>query len=264
MPRYETIEVACTDSGIATVTLNRPEVRNAMNPTLIGEVTAAVAALGGDDAVRAIVIGGAGKVFCAGADLNWMRDVGDQSEKEVAGDSRNLQKMYRTIATCRKPTIARVHGAAMAGGLGIVACCDIAIAESAAKFCVSEVRLGLVPGIISVFLLPRIGPSWLRYLSVSAVTFDAAVAQRAGLVHELAADEAALDDRVSACADLLLAASPDAIAMCKDLLADVGAAPRDDLAEAALGWNVRARKSPAAQEGMTAFLERRAPQWAAG
>ena len=169
MSDYETIAVSTEVNGIASVTLNRPEVRNAMNARLIAEVTDAFTALGADQGVRAIVVQGAGKAFCAGADLNWMRDVEDHSSEEVAADSRWLEAMYRAIDECPKTTIARLHGAAMAGALGITACADVAIAEKGTKFCVSEVRLGLTPGIISTFVLPKVGASRLRYWAVSAV-----------------------------------------------------------------------------------------------
>ena len=211
MSEYQTIAVSNDANGIAGVTLNRPEVRNAMNARLIAEVTDAFTTLGSDDGVRAIVIRGAGKIFCAGADLNWMRDVENHTADEVAADSRRLEAMYRAIDDCPKTTIARIHGAAMAGAPGIAACCDVVIAERSTMFRVSEVRLGLTPGIISTFLLPKVGASRLRYWAVSAVPFDAEEALRAGLVHRIADGEDDLDRAIDEHIGLALAASPRAV-----------------------------------------------------
>ena len=247
--------------GIATVALDRPAVRNAMSPALMDELAATIGALGADATVRAIVLRGNGPVFCAGADLNWMRDTEGASPEEVAADSRRLQAMYAALAGCPKMTVARIHGAALAGALGLVGCCDVAIAAEGTRFCLSEVRIGLAPGIISSFLLPRIGPGWLRYFAIGAVVFGTAEAVRAGLIHEVAADEADLDARVEAHCRLALAASPEAVAATKALLADMGAAPDAAAFETALGWNVRTRTSEAAHEGIGAFLERRKARW---
>ncbi len=262
MSDASTIRVSRDSRGIATVTLDRPEVRNAMNPEMIGEISDAFAALSADDTVRAVVVRGAGKGFCSGGDLNWMRDVEGYTAEEVADDSRRLQDMYRAIADCPKPTIARIHGAAMAGGLGIAACCDTGLASADAVFRVSEVRLGIVPGIIGPFLLAKIGASRLRYLAVTAKMFDAGEALRAGLIHGVAADEEALDELVAEHETLALEASPEAIAETKRLIAAIGGGPDPDVFEAALGWNVRTRMSDAAHDGIGAFLERRPAPWA--
>ena len=259
-----TLAVSRDGRGIATVALDRPAMRNAMNPALMDALTAAITELGADPAVRAIVLCGNGPVFCAGADLNWMRDTEGASAQDVAADSRRLQSMYAALASCPKMTIARIHGAAMAGGLGLVGCCDVAVAASGTKFCLSEVRIGLAPGIISSFLLPKIGPGWLRYFAIGAIVFGTEEATRAGLIHQTAADEADLDARVQAHCRLALAASPEAIAATKALLADMAAAPEAALFETALSWNVRTRTSDAAKEGIAAFLERRKPRWVGG
>lgn len=264
MPDDKTLAVSRDARGIATVALDRPAVRNAMNPALMDELTAAIGALGADDTVRAIVLRGNGPVFCAGADLNWMRDTEGASTDEVAADSRRLQAMYAALAGCPKMTIARIHGAAMAGALGLIGCCDVTLASEGTKFCLSEVRIGLAPGIISSFLLPKIGPGWLRYFAVSAIVFGTDEAVLAGLIHEIVSDEAELDARVEAHCQLALAASPDAVAATKALLADMAAAPNAALFEIALGWNVRTRTSDAAKEGIGAFLERRKACWMAG
>ncbi len=263
MSDFETIAVAIDGNGIATVTLDRPEVRNAMNARLIAEVTDAFTTLGADDGVRAIVVRGAGKVFCAGADLNWMRDVETHTADEVAADSRRLEAMYRAIDGCPKTTIARVHGAAMAGALGIAACCDVAIAERSTKFRVSEVRLGLTPGIISTFLLPKVGASRLRYWAVSAIPFDAEEALRAGLVHRIADGEDDLDRKIDEQIALALAAAPEAVAWTKQLLAEAGAAGDEAAFDRGLQWNLLARPSEVAKAGIAAFLDKRPPPWSA-
>ena len=261
MEQHKTIDVEIDPRGIATVALNRPDRRNAINPEMMEELLAALERLGGDEAVRAIVLRGDGKVFCAGGDLNWMRDTEGATEEAVARDSARLQRVYAAAANCPKTIIGRLHGAAMAGALGLVACCDVAIAEKDTKFCLSEVRIGLAPGIIAGFLLPKIGAGWFRYLATGAVVFGTEIAARAGLIHEVAEDNADLDARVEAHCRLALAASPEAIAGAKALVADLGYGPNPALFETGLGWNVKTRMSDAAQEGIGAFLERRKARW---
>ncbi len=259
MPR--TIETE-RDGAVARVVLNRPETRNAMNPGMIEELRGAFEDLGRDPGVRVVVISGNGPVFCAGGDLNWMRDVFGKTGDEVAAESRRLLEMYRAIDECPKLVIASLHGAAFAGATGIVGCCDAAIAERGTRFCVSEVRLGLVPGIIAAVLLPRMGVHWFRYLAKTAVVFGAETAVRAGLVHEVADGRDELEARVAAHVALGLEASPDAIAATGEL---VDALVAGDAARArGLEANVEARFSEAAQEGIAAFLEKRAPSWRTG
>jgi len=190
MAEYETIAVS-RDGPVATVSLNRPDVRNAMNPVMISEITAVFTAFNTDDDVRVIILRGEGNVFCAGGDLNWMKDVLGQTEAEVVEDSRLLLNMYRSINDSPKLVIASLRGAAVAGGLGIISCADVVIAEAQTKFCISEVKIGLVPGIIAAFILPRMGPGWFRYLSKTAILFDTDTARTAGLIHEIANDDAA-------------------------------------------------------------------------
>lgn len=252
------IEVA-RDGPVASITLSRPDVRNAMNPQMISEIRTTFEGLSGDDSVRVVVIAGKGPVFCAGGDLNWMREVSGKSPDEVTEESRGLLRMYQAIAGCPKLVIARLHGAVFAGAVGIVGCCDAVIAESATRFCISEVRIGLAPGIISATLLPRIGPHWFGYLAKTAVTFDAETACRAGLVHEIAAGEGGLDERVDAHVALGLEASPDAIAATGELIAAFAAG--DGALDRGLEANVASRFSDAAQEGIAAFLEKRLPAW---
>lgn len=263
MTTTATIDIAI-DGPVATVSLNRPDVRNAMNPTMIGEIRDAMGRLNADPAIRVIVIAGNGKAFCAGGDLNWMRDVLGQTEDEVVEDSRNLLDMYRAIHESPKLVIARLQGAAVAGALGIVACSDVAIAEAGTKFCVSEVKIGLVPGIIAAFILPRIGPGWFGYFAKSGITFDAETARAAGFVQEIADGESDLDARVAAHVALALSSSPDAIADTGKLIAALGYAIDEETFNTGLKYNAKARLSNAAQEGISSFLEKRNPAWKAG
>lgn len=260
MADYETIAVAA-DGPVATLSLNRPDVRNAMNPTMIAEITGAFAEFNSSDTIRVVVLRGKGKVFCAGGDLNWMRDVLGQTEQQVVDDSRHLLNMYRTINDSPKLVIAAIEGAAIAGALGIISCADIVIAEIGTKFCVSEVKIGLVPGIIAAFILPRIGTSWFRYLSKSALLFDTDTARMAGLIHEVATGPNDLARRVDAHVALALGSSPDAIAETGNLIDSLGYKISEETLDKALLFNAKARLSDAAQEGISAFLEKRPAGW---
>ncbi len=260
MAEFETISLV-TDGPVATLSLDRPDVRNAMNPTMIREITAAFDGFNTSETVRVIVLRGEGPVFCAGGDLNWMRDVLGQTEREVIDDSRHLLNMYRAINDSPKLVIAAVEGAAVAGALGIISCADIVIAETNTKFCVSEVKIGLVPGIIAAFILPRIGTGWFRYLSKSAVLFDTETARTAGLIHEIAAGTDDLARRIDSHIRLGLAASPDAIAQTGHLIDALGYEISEEMLDNGLLFNAKARLSNAAQEGISAFLEKRPPAW---
>jgi methylglutaconyl-CoA hydratase len=251
-------------TGIARVTLARPDVRNAMNRALIDELAAAIGELNADPSVRGIVLDGEGPVFCAGADLNWLRSVQGATESEVEADSRRLQELYRALDESPKATLCRVHGGAYAGALGLVSACDVAIAAADAKFSVSEVRMGIIPAVLSMVLMPRIGPGWFRYLAVTGGMFDAEAALRAGLVHEIASDESDLDARVAGHVSRMLAAAPGAVAACKALVPIVAGADREAARQATLRHNVVARFSAEGQEGMAAFLEKRKPAWNPG
>lgn len=264
MKMFSTLIVSVDGEGVATLSLSRPDMRNALNPDMIGELTQALETLSGDSHVRVIVLRGEGAVFCAGADLNWLGDVSGQTKEEVGEDSRRLQRLFTILNRCPKLTIARVHGAAMAGGFGLVACCDVAIAEKSTRFSISEVKLGLVPGLISAFLLGKIGPGHLRYLSRTGALIGAQQALNIGLVHVIADGMEELDQRVNEHVRMGLQASPEAIASCYGLLADIGADPSIDLEAKALAWNVSVRTSPEAREGIEAFLRRRPPAWSAG
>ena len=262
MSNYQTISVA-VDGPVARLSLDRPQVRNALNPEMIGEITAAFSELNENPDVRVVILRGNGGVFCAGGDLNWMKDVLGQTEEEVQEDSRHLLNMYRSINGSPKPVIAGLEGAVIAGGLGLVACSDVVIAEAETKFCVSEVKIGLTPGIIGAYMLPRIGPGWMRYLSKTATLFDCETARTAGLVHEIAADTTDLNNRIATHIKLALGASPDAIARTAQLIDDLDNVVTEEMLSTGLIYNAKARLSDEAQEGISSFLEKRKPAWMA-
>ena len=260
MAEFATIDLS-REGPVATLTLNRPDVRNAMNPEMISEIRGVFDALSNEEDIRVIVIQGAGPGFCAGGDLNWMRDVLGQTEQEVVEDSRKLLRMYRAINDCPKLVIARLHGVAVAGALGIAACSDVVIAEAETKFCVSEVKLGLVAGIIGAFIIPRTGPGWFRYFAKTAVVFDADTARQAGLVHVVANGDDGLEAAVAQHVKLGLTASPDAIRSTGELVDAFGYEITEENFDIGLKFNAKARLSNAAQEGISAFLEKKSPAW---
>ncbi len=246
---------------VARLRMNRPDVHNAFHAMLIAALTGALDALADDDSVRVVVLEGAGASFSAGADLNWMRGMAAASEAENREDSLALARLMRTLNELPKPTIARVQGAAFGGGVGLVACCDIAIGSDDAKFGLTESKLGLLPAVISPYVIEAIGARQARRWFASAEIFSAEQARRMGLLHEaVAADEldAAVDRQVA----LLLKAGPIASAQAKSLVRQVashtdGAAHDSDNADLI----ARLRVSPEGQEGLTAFLDKRKPAW---
>jgi methylglutaconyl-CoA hydratase len=245
------------EGAVATVTLNLPDVRNAMGPALIAGLTDAFTELASDDACRVVVLTGAGSAFCAGADLAWMQASRDLTEAENIADARVAQAMLEAVDSCPKAVVARVNGAAMGGGAGLVACADIAVAADGARFAFSEARLGLIPAMISPYVLRAIGPGQTRALFTSALVFDADEALRLGLVHEVV-PAGELDDAVGAWVRAFLDAGPQAVAECKRLVRDASAGlALPDLAERI----ARARAGAEGQEGVAAFLEKRKPQW---
>ncbi|TSE33695.1 enoyl-CoA hydratase/isomerase family protein [Tepidimonas charontis] len=245
----------------ATVTLARPELRNAFNDELIGELTAAFRALGERDDVRAIVLAAEGPAFCAGADLNWMRRMADYSREDNLADAARLAAMLRTIDTCPKPTVARVQGDVYAGGMGLVAVCDIAVAVETAGFCLSEVKLGLIPATIGPYVVRAMGARAAQRYFLTAERFDAAEAMRIGFVHDVVPAEA-LDARVEAVVQALCRAGPAAVGAAKRLVRDVAAAPIDDtLVAQTVEAIADIRASAEGREGVQAFLHKRAPRW---
>lgn len=242
--------------GVATLTLNRPAVHNAFNDALIEQLDRAFAELGADPGVRAVVLAGAGKSFCAGADLNWMKAMLGYSEAENVADARRLAEMLYRLHRCPKPVVARVHGAALAGGVGLVAAADIAVAAEEAVFAVSEVRLGLIPANIACYLIPAIGVRAARRYSLTAERFDAPEARRIGLVDEVV-PAARLDATVEKVLGSLLAGGPLAIAECKQLMAHVAGGVAETMRADTAAWLARVRVGAEAQERMNAFLRKR-------
>ncbi|MNM73474.1 putative enoyl-CoA hydratase echA8 [compost metagenome] len=251
------------EGAIATLHLNRPELHNAFDAALIQSLTVTLQALGADPAVRAVVLAGNGPSFSAGADLQWMRAMATATQEENRTDSLALALLMRTLDELPKPTIARVHGAAFGGGVGLVACCDIAIAAEGARFGLTESRLGLLPAVISPYVIAAIGPRQARRWFATGEHFDAATAERIGLVHQVVAADA-LDAAVRTQLDLLAKAAPVAAGSAKVLVREVCAAvgDRDGLDRANAGLIAALRASDEGREGLSAFLEKRAPAWA--
>lgn len=257
---YTTLETTL-QQGVAVIWLNRPDVRNAMSAELIAELTDAVGAAAEDKDVRAIVLAGRGTAFCAGADLNWMKEASGYGPAENQADAAKLATVLRTIAEAPKPTVARVHGPAFAGGLGLVTACDIAIASYDATFCLPEVRVGLIPAMISPYVIRAMGARAASRWFLSAEVFDGAEAYRMGLVQEIAPPEA-LDATVNAMLADLLQGGPAALAATKRLIRDVTHRPIDDaLVADTAGRIATARTSDEGREGIGSFLEKRRPGW---
>ncbi len=257
---YETLQIA-VESGVSVIWMNRPAVRNAFNEIMIAELTQAFRAADADQDVRAVVLAGRGPAFCAGADLNWMKKMSGYSLEENHADAMGLAAMLNTIYIMKKPTVARVHGPAFAGGMGLVAACDIAVAAEEAEFCLSEVKLGLTAATISPYVVAAMGERHARRYFLSAERFSAAEALRIGLVHKLVS-VAELDTSVDALLGHLLLASPAAIAASKELIRSVarGAIEQDMIADTAARI-AAARTSADGKEGIRSFLEKRKPWW---
>jgi len=249
-------------AGVAIVTLVRPEMHNAFDDMLIAELTRVVAALDADDAVRAIVLAGEGPSFCAGADLNWMRRMAEYGRAENLADAKALARMFSTLYRCTRPTIARVHGNAFGGGVGLLACCDIAIAAQGARFAFAESRLGLIPATISPYVVEAIGARMARRYFLTGERFGAAEALRIGLVHEIV-EATALDSRVDEVLAELLRAGPHAQRESKALIRNVARGPIDARMLASTAEHIAAvRASAEGKEGVAAFLAKRPPAWA--
>jgi methylglutaconyl-CoA hydratase len=246
---------------VAVVWLAREKLRNAFNETLIAELASAFIRLGADDGVRAVVLAARGPAFCAGADLDWMRRMAGYSFDENLADARALADMLRTIHECPKPTIARVHGDAYAGGMGLVAACDIAVAASTANFCLSETRLGLIPATISPYVIRAMGEQAARRYALTAERFDAAEALRLGFVHALAPADG-LDARIGEILAALMQTSGAAVSAAKRLVREVAGRPVDDALAADTAERIAAiRASEDGREGVRAFLDKRKPRW---
>jgi len=240
-----------TTAGVTTVTLNRPDVRNAFNDEVITELTAVFLELGKRPEVRCVVLAGSGTAFCAGADLNWMKRMAGYTREENLEDAGGLARMLEVIYACPKPTIARVQGDVYAGGTGLVAACDIAVAVDTAQFCLSETRLGLIPATISPYVIRAMGARAAHRWFLTAERFSAAEAHRIGFVHEVV-PAAQLDARVHEIAAALVGAGPEAVKACKQLVHDVAG---HEITPGLI------RASEEGREGIRSFLEKRKPNW---
>ncbi len=249
-----------SEKGIARVMLNRPDRRNAFDSTTVEALQGAFARLGKDRSVRVIVLGGAGGIFCAGADLQWMGPDSVVSALVARQDAEQLLTMFRTINECPCPVIGRIQGAAYGGGLGLIAVCDMAVAARDATFAFSEARLGLVPAIIAPFVLRKTGESFARRFCLTGEPFSAATGREAGLIHEVV-EPAGLDGQVTALAQQIASVAPQAVRDTKALLRKLDRVWTEEEWKACLDANVRARLSGEAQEGLRAFRDRRAPVW---
>lgn len=249
------------DDGVLILTLERPEIHNAFDDRLIGTLTTTLREIERDDSVRALVLTGRGKSFSAGADLNWMRRMADYEEAENLADARALAKLMSTLDRLAKPTIAKINGAALGGGLGLVCCCDIAIAAGHARFGTTEVKLGIMPSVIGPYVLAAIGGRQARRIMLTGERFDAAEAKRLGLVHQ-AVNADALDDAVDAVLAELMTAGPLAIGATKALIRDLAERQiSEELIDETATRIAALRATKEAKEGLSAFLEKRPPNW---
>lgn len=253
--------IVSVNAGVATLTLSQPEIRNAFSDVVIAEITAAFAEVGQRDDVRAVVLAAEGPAFCAGANLNWMRAMADYTREENLADAGKLAAMLHTIATCPHPTIARVQGDVYAGGMGLVAACDMAVVAQEAHFCLSEVKIGLIPATIAPYVLRAMGTRAGQRYFLTGERFDAAEALRIGFVHQVvAADE--LDSAVDGLLKHLLSAGPAAVRACKRLVDDVaGREISADLVARTVESIADIRASAEGKEGVQAFLNKRKPNW---
>lgn len=257
---YDTLQVEYR-SGAAWLWMNQPAVHNAFDERLVAELTAALQALDADPAVRAIVLAGRGKSFSAGADLKWMQRQGAASEADNLQDARRLATLFRTLAECRRPTVARVQGAALGGGMGLASACDICVASEQASFATSEVKFGIVPAAISPYVIRAIGERQAYRYFQTAERIDAVRAREIGLVHELTSAEQ-LDAVVERLLQALCAGGPQAQAAATELIRAVANRPIDDnLVEDTARRIASLRATPKAREGLTAFLDKRPPAW---
>jgi methylglutaconyl-CoA hydratase len=255
------LTTSCANNGVFTISLNRPEIHNAFDDRLIVDLTQTLESAGADASIRIVVLTGSGKSFSAGADLNWMKRMAAFTEEENYHDAMALGELMLTLNRLPKPTIARVNGPAYGGGVGLIACCDIAIAVDDAQFALSEVKLGLIPAVISPYVVAAIGEKNARRYFLTGERFSAADAVDIGLLNaSVAASE--LDQSVQTMVDLLLVAGPVAQTEAKDLIASVAHRPPTDSVVADTAERIaHVRISPEGQEGLSAFLEKRPPRW---
>jgi methylglutaconyl-CoA hydratase len=247
--------------AVAQITLNRPEVRNAFNDEVIAELTKAFTELGQNNEVRAIVLAASGPAFCAGADLNWMRRMADYSHAENLLDAAQLAEMLHVIYTCPKPTVARIQGDVYAGGMGLVAACDMAVSVDSANYCLSEVKLGLYPATISPYVIRAMGARAAHRYFLTAERFDAVEALRIGFVHAVVPAEQ-LDAKLDEMTKALASASPHAVQKCKTLLHEVAGKTLDAALIADTVEGIASiRASAQGKEGVQSFMQKRKPSW---
>lgn len=250
------------NQALATVTLTRPDLHNAFNDEMIAALADAFIGLDQNPSVRAIILAAEGKSFCAGADLNWMRSMVNYSFEKNLSDAQQLARMLNIINECSKPVIGRIHGAAYGGGVGLVSVCDMAVALETATFCLSEVRLGLLPSVISPFVLPKVQSAHARRYFITAERFSAEEAHRIGLVSTVVSTHQLMDEVIQKWLEGLFQNGPEAISLCKKLIRDVSAAPTmEDAIQMAATLIAERRISDEGQEGMRAFLEKRPSKW---
>lgn len=247
--------------GITTVTLNRPQVRNAFDGALVAELCAAFLKFGGDTSVRAVVLAGTGPVFCAGMDLGWLAKSESASEAQRLQDADQLQRMFRAIDECPCPVIGRVQGAAYGGGVGLAAACDVVVAADDTQFALREVRVGLIPAVIAPFLLQKLGHSQARRFCLTGEPFSARVGKSIGLVHEVVPLDQ-LDASILELTDHLRQGGPRAVRETKSLLRRLLTLSEQERWRLTLQANARIRGTEEAREGMRAFVEKRPPAWA--
>ena len=251
------------DSAIATVTLNRPELHNAFNEVFIEALDKAFSQLGQNPDIRAIILRSEGKSFCAGADLNWMQRMIDYDFTQNVEDARGLARMLKTIRTCPKPIIGRVQGAALGGGVGLVSVCDLAITLDSAIFGLTEVKLGIMPAVISPFVIEKIGNAHASRYFLTAERFNAEEAKRINLVTHIVQTEAEMDDWIHQQINFILKNGPEAVSSCKTMIYEVAEAIGEEAEEITTRLIAERRVSVEGQEGIKAFLEKRKPSWTA-
>jgi methylglutaconyl-CoA hydratase len=261
MSRYQTLDVAA-EGPILHVRLNRPDVRNAFNGTVVDELHAAFTAADSDDAARVVVLSGHGKSFSAGADLAWMQEQAALPRERNEEGALRMARMFLAIARCKKPVVARIHGHALGGGTGLTAAVDVAVCTEDCQFGLTEVKLGIVPAVISPFVLQKIGAGRARTLFLTGERFDGREAQRIGLVQR-AVPEAELDAGVQRVVAELLSAGPAAVASAKELIRAVAGLSLEDAIPVTASWIAGLRATPEAREGFAAFLGKRKPAWLA-
>lgn len=261
MTEQQAITTEIDDRGVATIRLNRPQLHNAFDDIVIAELINAFEAIQKNDQVRVLILAANGKSFCAGADLNWMKKMASYSFEENKRDADQLARLFNSLYNLNKPTIARVQGAVYGGGVGLVACCDIAIGSKLSKFCLSEVKLGLVPATISPYVIEAIGPRLAKRYFMSAEVLSSMRARRIGLLSEVVSEEE-LDSSIEDIVSPLLKNGPSAIAIAKDLVNNISYRAIDDkLIDETSDLIASVRVSTEGQEGLTAFIEKRNPNW---